>query len=81
MTSLVVTWVHRIKKISPTVGGHVVLPGDILPYIFTTLIWDNTDILEETPTGGGTSHRLNGIIVQSTMPGPRSKRKRRGDIY
>ncbi len=38
------------------------------------MAWDNIDILEETQTGGGTSHRVNGIIVQPTMYGPQQTR-------
>lgn len=30
----------------------------------TTLTFDNFDGLEETLSGGGTSHRVNGIIIQ-----------------
>ena len=41
----------------------VVLPGTIQPNVFPTLAWDNIDRLEETLTGGGTTHRVNGIAV------------------
>ena len=51
-------------------GNHVILPDDIQPYVFATLAWDNIDRLEETLTGGGTSHRVNGIAVQPRMFGP-----------
>ena len=39
------------------------LPTDLRPGIFTTLVWDNIDRLEETLSGGGTSHRVNGIAI------------------
>ena len=42
----------------------VPLPTDLRPGIFTTLVWDNNDRLEETLSGGGTSHRVNGIAIQ-----------------
>lgn len=37
--------------------------------MFTTLAWDNIDRLEETLSGAGTSHRVNGIAVQSKVAG------------
>ena len=48
------------------------LPRDIYPRVFTTLAWDNIDRLEETLSGEGTSHRVNGIAVQakSQIPQP-----------
>jgi hypothetical protein len=62
-----------MKKLATTAEGHVVLPENIFPSLFTTLAWDNIDILEETLTGGGTSHRVNGIIIQPTAYGPQQK--------
>ena len=62
-----------LKKLATTAEGHVVLPENIFPYLFTTMAWDNIDILEETLTGGGTSHRGNGIIIQPTIYGPQQK--------
>ena len=64
-----------MKKLATTAEGHVVLPEDIFPYLFTTMAWDNIDILEETLTGGGTSHRVNGIIIQPTTYGPQQKQQ------
>lgn len=43
------------------------LPANIYPGVFTTLAWDNIDRLEETLSGAGTSHRVNGIAVQSKV--------------
>ena len=40
------------------------MPTDLRPGIFTTLVWDNIYRLEETLSGGGTSHRVNGIAIQ-----------------
>ena len=51
------------------------LPCDIHPGVFTTLAWDNIDRLEETLTGGGTSHRVNGIAVQRKLIGPLPPRR------
>ena len=46
------------------------LPSNIYQGIFTTLAWDNIDRLEETTSGEGTSHRVNGIAVQPRIIGP-----------
>ena len=48
-----------------TPGNEVPLPENIRPFIGTTLAWDNIDCLEETLSGEGTSHRVNGIAVQA----------------
>ena len=40
-------------------------PYNIFLFINTTLAWDNIDRLEETLSGEGTSHRVNGIAVQA----------------
>ena len=32
--------------------------------VHTMMVWDNIDFLEETPTGAGTTHMANGIIIQ-----------------
>ena len=44
--------------------GDISLPSNLHNQVFTTLAWDNIDRLEETISGGGTSHRVNGIAVQ-----------------
>ena len=46
-------------------GDDVPLPTDLRPGSFTSLAWDNIDRLEETLSGGGTSHCVNGIAIQS----------------
>ena len=38
----------------------IVLPSSCYPHIPTSLVFDNIDRLEETLSGGGTSHRVNG---------------------
>ncbi|KAI8496433.1 hypothetical protein Bbelb_257320 [Branchiostoma belcheri] len=48
----------------------VPLPESIRPHICTSLAWDNIDRLEETLSGEGTSHRVNGIAVQANHFGP-----------
>ena len=46
------------------------LPGNIHPHTDTILVFDNIDRLENTLSGGGTSHRFNGIAVQHAVYGP-----------
>ena len=43
-----------------------VIPEGIIPRKFTMMVWDNIDFLEETPTGAGSTHTANGIIIQQT---------------
>jgi hypothetical protein len=59
-----------LKKIArlPDVG--VPHPESVQPYINTTVAYDNIDRREETLSGAGTSHRVNGIIIQPTVYGP-----------
>jgi len=50
--------------------GDIALTANIYPGTFKTLAWDNIDRLEETDSGGGTSHRVNGIAVQAKPTEP-----------
>jgi len=59
-----------LEKLAQTPGNDVPLPESIRPHISTTLGWDNIDRLEETLSGAGTSHRVNGIAVQARHFGP-----------
>ena len=59
-----------LQKLAANLNQRVVLPASIKPYVFTNLAWDNIDRLEETLTGKGTSHRVNGIAVQAKVYGP-----------
>ncbi len=54
-----------LQKSAAAFNHRVVLPASIKPHVFTNLSWDNIDRLEETLTGKGTSHRVNGIAVQA----------------
>ena len=55
----------------------------------SSLVWDNIDFLEETASGAGTSHRVNGIIIQQKVYGPHlekvqpliEKKKQRSIVY
>jgi len=51
-----------LQKLS--LESEISLPLELHPGVFTTLAWDNIDRLEETLSGGGTSHRVNGIAIQ-----------------
>ena len=51
----------------------VPLPSNIYPGTNTVLAFDNIDRLEGTLSGGGTSHRVNGIAVQPVTFGPDQK--------
>ncbi len=42
----------------------ITLPQNIKPGLFTTLAWDNIDGLEKTMSGEGTSHRVNGGMLE-----------------
>ena len=52
-----------LEKMAATINESAILPDTIRPNVFTKLAWDNVNRLEETLTGGGTSHRVNGIVV------------------
>ena len=69
---------------SQALNSAVVIPEGITPGKFTMMVWDNIDFLEETPTGAGTTHMANGIIVQQAhdneeqtifRPRPKSSKK------
>ena len=59
-----------LQKLATGLNHGVALPASIKPYVFTNLAWNNIDRLEETLTGKGTSHRVNGIAVQPKVYGP-----------
>ena len=59
-----------LQKLAAGPTQRVVIPVSIHPNVFVNLAWDNIDRLEETLTGKGTSHRVNGIVVQAKVYGP-----------
>ena len=59
-----------LQKMAMTPENTIPLPDNIKPYVSTSLAWDNIDRLEETLSGGGTSHRVNGIAIQARQYGP-----------
>ena len=40
-----------------------IVPEALRKKIPTTVIWDNNDFREETPSDGGTTHNTNGLLV------------------
>ena len=65
-----------MQKILDTALNDVVLPDETQLAEPTTLVYDNIDRLEETLSGEGTSHRVNGIAVQRGFIGPLPMKKR-----
>lgn len=59
-----------LEKLAAMPENMIPLPDNIKPYIPTSLAWDNIDRLEETLSGKGTSHCVNGITVQARHFGP-----------
>ena len=53
-----------LKKIESEEEMAVILPSNIYPGVPTTLAFDNIDRLEETLSEGGTSHCVNGRVIQ-----------------
>ena len=53
-----------LKKIESEEEMAVILPSNIYPGVPTTLAFDNIDRLEETLSGGETSHGVKGIVIQ-----------------
>ena len=51
----------------------VILPRNANVGAFSTLVWDNNDFNEETVKGKGTTHVVNGIIIQKGTPFHRDK--------
>ena len=59
-----------LQKMALTSDNEVPSPQTIQVYVNTTFAWDNIDRLEETLSGAGTSHRVNGIAIQARHFGP-----------
>ena len=53
-----------IDKVASIDSDGVPLPKNVHPSVPTVLAFDNIDKQEKSLSGGGTSHRVNGIIVQ-----------------
>lgn len=55
------------------ISDSVIIPRNVNVGVFSTLVWDNNDFNEETVTGKGTTHVVNGIIIQKGTPSLRDK--------
>jgi hypothetical protein len=65
-TSVATVYKHDTAlALTTTQGQEIVIPRNIRPGAFATIIWDNNDFNEETVSGKGTTHVANGIIVQN----------------
>ena len=64
-----------MQKILEAEKGDVILPDETQLEEETTLVYDNIDRLEETLSGKGTSHRVNGIAVQRGFISTSGKKK------
>jgi len=54
-----------LQKMAMTPENTIPFPDNIKPHISTSIAWDNIDRFEETLSGVGTSHRVNGIARQA----------------
>ena len=61
----------KILELQTAIAEHIILSDNVLPHSvlqssnrFTHYCWDNFDLLEETPTGSGTTHSVHGICLQ-----------------
>ena len=54
-----------LHKINLAENESTILNTGLKSQVFTNLAWDNIDRLEETLSGKGTTHRVNGISVQT----------------
>ena len=52
-----------LQKLAADLNQTLILPGTIQPNVFPNLAWDSIDRLEETLTGEGTTHHVNGIAI------------------
>ena len=51
--------------LASSMGEEIIIPRNMNPEAFTTIVWDNNDFSEETVSGKGTTHVANGIIIQN----------------
>ena len=63
-----------VLELETAMANALVLSDSVLPSNisatdnkFSHTVWDNFDILEETPSGSGTTHSAHGIVIQEVM--------------
>lgn len=60
----------KVQEIESAIGelrqqeGHAQIPSNIVKHVPVMFVFDNNDFQEETPSGKGTTHCTNGIIIQ-----------------
>lgn len=59
---------HSSLAAISTASDNLIIPRNINAKCFTAIVWDNNDFNEATPTGKGTTHAVNGIIIQRGEP-------------
>ena len=52
----------RIKNLDAAI-----IPANIYPNVPVSLVWDNNDFREETPSGKNTTHCTTGIVIQPVV--------------
>ena len=53
-----------VKKYHGEQQNSIIMPSTMKQGVFSTFVWDNNDLCEETLSGAGTTHVTNGIIIQ-----------------
>ena len=53
----------------------VITPDEVHPHIPILLVYDNIDWLEEILSDAGTTHCMNGIVIQKAFIGPKEAHK------
>ena len=59
---------YAIQNISTNSG---LMPEEIQPYQQASIVYGNFDSLGETLSGAGTTHSVNGIVIQKAFIGPK----------
>ena len=59
---------YAIQKISTNSD---LIPEEIQPNQQASMVYEKFDCLEETPSGAGTTHRVNGIVIQKAFIRPK----------
>ena len=56
-----------VKKLHDEQMNTLILPSGTSKRAYSTFVWDNNDLCEETLSGEGTTHVTNGIIIQQKV--------------
>ena len=56
-----------VKKLHDEQLNTLILPTVTSRRVYSTFVWDNNDLCEETLSGEGTTHVTNGIIIQQKV--------------